>query len=426
MGPWWRRYRWWALGAVLLALGVFFAWHPRGVYWRTVLWARVYYRLRPPQEQVFRPRGAGTPRPWPTATPTPTVTPSPRPTRSRATATPRPSPTPSPTPLPPRVVLPVPTHEYQTWNNCGPANLSMALAFWGWQGNQQIVARGTKPNPRDKNVSPHEMQAFVERELSAMGFRLLWRPAGTLDLLRTLIAAGYVVILEEGFLPPDLDGWMGHYRTFYGYNETTREFLTLDSYLGPQVSPSYEETRERWREFNYIFLLPYGQAYEEHVRQLLGPWWDATWAWEQAYERARREAETLTGTARFFALFNQGEALTRLGRYPEAAAAFDLAFEAYAQLPPDERPWRVFWYRFAAFEAYFAVGRYQDVVDLADTVLAAMSEPVLEEVYYWRGRARARLGDVEGARADLRRALRLNPLFQDAHDALQALQGSSP
>jgi len=27
-------------------------------------------------------------------------------------------------------------HHFQTWNNCGPANLAMALSFWGWEGNQ--------------------------------------------------------------------------------------------------------------------------------------------------------------------------------------------------------------------------------------------------------------------------------------------------
>ena len=36
-----------------------------------------------------------------------------------------------PTPIPQKINLTGFQHEYQTWNNCGPATLGMALSFWG-------------------------------------------------------------------------------------------------------------------------------------------------------------------------------------------------------------------------------------------------------------------------------------------------------
>ncbi len=421
-----RRTAWLAV-LFLLGLGLGLAWfHPRVVYYRTVLWARLYYALNPPEEQVFRPAEA-TPHPLlATATTTPAMTSGPEPTRAvPATATPTrtwtPTPAWTPPALPPRAVLHLPRHEYQKWNNCGPANLSMVLAYWGWEGDQTVVAQGTKPNPRDKNVTPEDMRRFVERRL---GYRLVWRPAGTLPLLKALLAARYPVLVEKGFYVPDVEGWMGHYLTLFGYEDGEGFFWAHDSYLGPSQRVPYEALERRWPDFNRVFLVVFPPYREAEVTNVLGPWMDETWAWEQARHRSQEEVERLEGVGRFFALFNWGEALVHLERYAEAASVFDWAFKEYAALPEDERPWRVLWYRDAPYRAYYHAGRYGDVVRLADFTLAAMSEPVLEEAYYWRGRAYAAMGNLAAARRDLEEALRLNPLYEEARNALQALEGA--
>ena len=64
------------------------------------------------------------------------------------------------------------------------------------------------------------------------------------------------------------------------------------------------------------------------------------------------------------------------------------------------------------------MGRYQDVIALADATLATTSD--LEESYYWRGMARLALGDADGARADFETALRLH---EDWPPAVAALAG---
>ncbi len=414
-------------GLFLLGLLVGWAWfHPKVAYYRTLIWSRVYYAIRPPQEQVFLPEESSTPSRQDRLPPSPTpgFTPTPQRTSQIAEGAPTSPPTPTwtPQPLPSRAFVDLPRHEYQRWNNCGPANLSMALAYWGWDGDQMVVARGTKPNPRDKNVTPQDLQRFVELRTS---YGLVWRPGGDLFLLKRLIASGYPVMVEKGFYAPDVEGWMGHYLTLFGYDDGEGVFWAHDSYQGPSRQVPYDLLETRWRDFNFILLVPYLPYREAEVMALLGPWTDETWAWEEALRRARQEAEALTGVEGFFAQFNVGDALTRLGRYEEAAQAFDEAFRRYAALPRDERPWRVLWYHETPYMAYYYTGRYQDVITLANTTLGAMSEPVLEETYYWRGQAKAALGDLEGARRDFEKALRLNPLMDRAQQALDDLTSGS-
>src|SRR5512137_1833690 len=76
---------------------------------------------------------------------------------------PPPPPTLAPTPLPASVKLARVKYEDQhnRYNFCGPANLSMALTFWGWEGNRDVVGEYVKTTKDDKNVMPYELQDFV-------------------------------------------------------------------------------------------------------------------------------------------------------------------------------------------------------------------------------------------------------------------------
>ena len=132
------------LAILLLAIFVYFLppVHDR-LSWRLQnVRVEILRAIHPPERAVFVPNeernqievivqetlNALTPSPSPPVTPT-------KPARS-STPPPTPTPTPSPTPLPPGVALTGVVHEYQKFNFCGPANLAMALSYWGWQGNQ--------------------------------------------------------------------------------------------------------------------------------------------------------------------------------------------------------------------------------------------------------------------------------------------------
>jgi tetratricopeptide (TPR) repeat protein len=177
---------------------------------------------------------------------------------------------------------------------------------------------------------------------------------------------------------------------------------------------SYEVYIEGWRSFNFLFMVVYPPDRESDVYDTLGQWADPAWANERALQIADRETQSLNEIDEFFAWFNKGSSLANLLRYSEAATAFDTAFDRYAQLGDDEnqRPYRILWYQTGPYRAYFYSGRYQDVINLADTTLnETISEPTLEESLYWRGLAREALGDVNGAVTDLAEAVRLNPNF---------------
>ena len=108
-----------------------------------------------------------------------------------------------------------------------------------------------------------------------------------------------------------------------------------------------------------------------------------------------------------------GSSLARLGRYEEAAVAYDQATRVGLH-------YRMTWYQFGIFEAYFNTGRYDDVLSYVDSNLTSGGEYV-EETHYWQGRVYAEQGRNDLARAAFTKALQHNPRFQAATDALAQL-----
>jgi hypothetical protein len=396
--------------------------------WRVdELRTRIKYAINPPDEAMFVP-GGSTPPGVRTITQTPA--PSPTSTQPGPTETPLPSPTPTipPTPLPEQVRLEGVKYEDQhgRWNYCGPANLSMALTFWGWEGDRDVVGKAIKPNDDDKNIMPYEMQDFVRA--NAPGLDAMVRLGGDIDLLKRMVAGGFPVVAEKGYYEYDYTGklgWLGHYQFITGYDDTKGVLVVQDTYIkeGENHEFSYDEFVEGWRSFDYTFLVVFPQERAGEVNALLGPYADEAWAARHALDLAKEEAQTLTGIDQFFAWFNVGTSQANLLSYAEAGRSFDQAFSLYASLPDDSaRPYRMVWYQTWPYWAYFYSGRYQDVINLADTTLNdTISEPVLEESFYWRALAREALGDLPGAIADFRESVRLNPNFSPGWEQLSRL-----
>jgi hypothetical protein len=407
-----------AVGALVYNLPIF----QETFGWRiSQLQASIKYALSPPGEAAFTPNPTvaamvqGTMKAY-----TPTVTPL---ATSGPTLTPTASPTATiePTPLPEAVKLTGTRHEYQKWNNCGPANLSMALSYWGWDGDQRPIADWVKPNPRDKNVMPYELASFVDEGTS---LNAIVRAGGDLDMIKRFLAAGFPVMVEKGFEGAGFDGWMGHYEVVTGYDDTRQQVTAQDSYIMPDLPVSYADLESYWRHFNYSFIILFPDEREAEVLALLGPLADETQSYEFAAEIASTEIYQLSDRDLFFAWFNRGTNLMRLLDYGGAALAYDEAFKIDAQLAihdPDRRPWRMMWYQTGPYFAYYYTGRYYDVIALADFTIENMSEPAVEESFYWRALAKEGLGDVSGAIEDFKKALKWHPDWEPALSQLRRL-----
>jgi tetratricopeptide (TPR) repeat protein len=306
--------------------------------------------------------------------------------------------------------------ERQGWNNCGPTTLAMALSYWGRGETQTEIAPALKPDPEDKNVGPYEMAEYAR----ALGFEATVRVGGTIDLLRRLVANDFPVVVETWYIDEE-GGQMGHYRLVTGYDDAAQHFTTVDSLHVEELRLSYQELDELWRAFNRLYLVIVPPERQAEVAEILGPYMDTDYAFQEALKTARVEA---TGPpepcvayvrcedARMFAWFNVGSSLVALEQYEAAASAFDQARALGV-------PFRMIWYQFGPYEAYYVVGRYEDVIALADETLRIANN--LEESYYWRGKARQALGDIAGARADFQAALRYHEGWAPALEALDAL-----
>lgn len=347
---------------------------------------------------VVRPAAATTspasPSPASPPTASPTLVPSPEATSMATSAA---------IALPPLASVAALRHEHQTWNNCGPATISMALSGLGDDGDQRIAATRLKPDPDDKNVSPDELARYARER----GYEAIVRRGADRETLMALLAAGLPVIIETWFIP-DPNDEMGHYRVLTGYDEQGEVFFADDSYEGPGLVLEWEPLDALWRGFDRQLVVAWPPERRTEVEAILGDLLDDRVMYTRAAARAQREIEAGPDA---FGYYNLGANLQGLGDPARAAEAFDRAREIGL-------PWRLLWYRFEIFETYAALGRWEDVRALADANLR--NAPNLEESLYWRGRAKSAAGDEAGARADFERALRLNPLYAPARDALEA------
>lgn len=303
------------------------------------------------------------------------------------------------------------THQKQTWNNCGPATITTALSFYSWRNDQRYAEQILKPNREDKNVSPDELVRFVNEQTQV---RAIMRIGGTLEVLKSLIANNFPVVIERGIMF-EANDWLGHYQALVAYDDGQGIFYAYDSFLGTGssgegVTESYQRLDEDWKAFNRTFIVIYMPQQASELQALLGDHWDETRSAELALEQALTEARFNPQDGH--AWFNAGSSLVALGRYQEAANAFDQARRFVL-------PWRMLWYQFGPFIAYYEVGRYEDVLSLAQINLNNAEE--LEETYFWRGRVYAAQGRTDAAAAEFRRALGYNPNFQAARQALSSL-----
>jgi tetratricopeptide (TPR) repeat protein len=176
----------------------------------------------------------------------------------------------------------------------------------------------------------------------------------------------------------------------------------------------YTEVEKYWPQFNRTYIAVYRPEQASTAAGIIGADMDDNVMWQNALVRV--QADTAARPNNAFSWFNLGTVYNALDQYEEAATAFDQARSIGL-------PWRMLWYQFGPYEAYYEVGRYEDVVLLADTTLK--DRPYFEESFYYKGLALAALGKANEARQNLEKAVRFNPNFAPATTALNNLESGS-
>lgn len=323
--------------------------------------------------------------------------------------------------LPSSVMLEGLVYQHQDTNRCSAAALSMHLSYFEADASTLYVdsIRQLNPYGADASVRIEEMARAAEER----GYGAIVRRGGDVDLLRRLIAAGLPVLVENVYYdgPDGWNDWLSHNRVAVGYDDQRRVFSFYDPLLGWQpngykiVEYGYDEIMERWKPFNHDYLVIYRPEEEAKVQAVLGDMWDLDANAQHVAERAQAEIDA--GTADSFTYFNLGWAQLTLGDGEAAAASYDTARSIGL-------PWRMLWYEFGPFEAYLEVGRYQDVISLANTNINQAGDTIsVEEWYYYAGLAYEGLGNIERALLNYDVALYRNSRFTEVAERITALRG---
>ena len=294
----------------------------------------------------------------------------------------------------------------------------MYLRYYGWGGNQEDIASLLKPLSADRNVNVEELIYYVRTRAGWLNAE--FRVGGDIQLLKSFLAAGLPVMIEEGFIMaesywPNDDRWAGHYLLLTAYNDATQTFTGQDSFRGPDLEFTYEALDKNWQAFNRVYIILYPADQAGTVETLLRENWDPNANRQHALELAQAETEAEPDNA--YTWFNLGSNLVYFERYGEAARAYDTARNLGL-------PQRMLRYQFGPFFAYFFSGRNADLLALTEYALEVT--PNSEETLLWKGWGLYREGKQVEAIESFQAALVENPNYQDAQYALDFVIQNPP
>lgn len=311
--------------------------------------------------------------------------------------------------LPRQKILDNDYHIFQTFNNCAPAALSMALSYYGVERSQEELAEALRPynnrtgNNDDKSTPPDEL-AEKGKEYGLLPY---YRASGNIALLKRLVAAGMPVLVRT-LLEPGKD--YAHYRVIKGYDDDRGQIIQDDSLQGKNLRYSYDTFLDLWQPFNYAYLVFAPPEKQKAVETILGEEFDAHVAWRNALEAAEWEIESDPGN--ISAHFNKAVALYYLNEYARASEAFE-AIES-------RLPMRVLWYQIEPIQAYFAAGNYMRVFSLSDAIFS-QNNRAFSELYLLRGKSRLKQGNAMLAKEEFEKAVLYNKNSKAAREAFESL-----
>jgi len=311
--------------------------------------------------------------------------------------------------LPAEYVIKNLKHYYQTWNNCGPASLSMLLSAYGIDKSQEEIRQMVRPDPDDKHTGIRELMAYAH----GLGLYAVRNTDGSGQMVKELLTNNIPVMLKIG-LEPEPGNWMCHYIIITGYSDKRAGYIVMDALYGPAVFYSYEKLNALWSHFMWTYVLIAPRQKQKKIREIINTCRDNSLYHIRLQRRVYGDlaAHPTSG----FAWYNVARYLLLTGRYPEAAAALKNAYKAGL-------PWRLPWYDTSMYEIFFRDADYDQILGIAGRILRR--NPFSEEAWYYRARVALVRHRPDEARIELRKALEINPFYTDAESLLAEVEGSS-
>lgn len=321
---------------------------------------------------------------------------------------PTPSPTPFPTlpPIPQSYLIPQKLHVFQSFNNCGPATLSMALSYFEVDRSQQELGNILRPyqipggDNDDKSVTLSE----VAKQATEYGLLSYLRPNGTSEKLKQFIANGIPVVTRT-WLKPNED--IGHYRVVRGYDDTSGVFIQDDSLQGKNLSYAYSDFDEIWIPFNYEYLVIVPMDKKETVEKILGEEVEERIAWENARNRIELEIQKTPDN------WHLTFALSRIKYYLKDYTGSVEEFNKVENL----LSFRTLWYQIEPILAVYQAGDYERVMSLTERILNNHNR-AFSELYIIRGDIYKSRGQIDLANQEYQKAIFYNSNLEEAKSRL--------
>lgn len=302
--------------------------------------------------------------------------------------------------------IPMQMHVAQTFNNCGPASLSMLLSYYEYKVSQQELGAKLRPYQHPTGDNDDKSVTVAELAEEAKNYNLIsyYLPNGNMDIIRKLVANG-MPVLARTWLHPNED--IGHYRIVRGYDDIKQEIIQDDSYEGKNLRYSYKVFTEMWQPFNYEYMVLARPDQVQIVDEIIGEDVTESIAWLHAYERAI--VEETENQNNVYPIFNQAVALYHLSRYKESIRAFERS--------QSKIPGRMLWYQIQPIQSYLEDKQYDKVFSLTSAILDNHNRG-FTELYLLRGRAYKEQGKIEAARNEFQQAVFYNVNSEEAKQAL--------
>jgi tetratricopeptide (TPR) repeat protein len=317
------------------------------------------------------------------------------------------SPTPSPIPVPMAFEIPLRSHIFQRFNNCGPASLSMALSYFDINISQEEIGKDLRPyqnaigNNDDKSVTLEELAQKGEE----LGFVTYHRPNGNIDLLKKLISQNIPVITRT-ITKPGED--IGHYRLIRGYTES--EIIQDDSLQGKGLKYTYEGLNVLWKQFNYEYLVLVPKEKVSIAENFLGEEVDEKLSWQKAVVMSKELLQQDPND--IFAGFNLSVALYNTGEFEKSVVEFEKVEQ--------KLPFRTLWYQIEPILAYYELKEYDRVFEITDNILNNENR-AFSELYIIRGDIYKSQGNLELAKSEYEKAVLYNKNMAEAQTRINAL-----